>query len=791
MEQHHQKEDIRGQKFSPREFLVKYLRYLPWILLSIFLFVFLAYLKLRYSTDIYAVRAKMMIKNENAYGSQDRFQDLFMTSSNQNLNDEVEIMKSTALARRIVNALKLQTSYYNIGKVKSSLLYPDDSPFKMEILELRDSSQGFSYELKFINESSFNLNNNETPVYFGQVIESPFGKVRFMKQSISYTKFGTSEFLVVWSPTHYRAADIAGTFSIAPINDFSSILNITYETENPKIGRDIVNQLMQEYNDANVEDKLRITKYTLEFIDERLDTLKQELGGVEQNLKTFQERNKAIDLDQQSVITFNQLSQANEILSEQEVQLKVIRYLQDYLSDRKNNSKTVPTQLGIEEPSLQIQIQEYNSAVLKRESELKTTPAANPMIQELDARIEDLRQQIAENLKNIHQSYLINRNNLINKSRLAETEISSVPGKTQQLLEITRQRKILEDLYSFLLQKKLETSISSASTIANTKVIEPAQQSGAPVKPNGSSMYMIAFVLGLAVPIAIIFLKEILNDRIRSREDVEKATIIPILGEVGHSEQPETLVVSRNSRKYIAEQFRIIRTNLQYILNKIEQPVILITSSFSGEGKSFISTNMGAVIALSGKKTVILEFDIRKPKIVAGLDLNRKYGITNYIVGNTTISEMLLPIRQVENLFVIPCGPVPPNPAELLLDQKVKELFQQLKQQFDVIIVDSAPIGLVTDAVILSEHVDATLYIMRQDYTLKKQIGLINEMYQGNKLPKLSLILNDVKLLGANKKYGYGYGYGYGYATNYFEEETSEKNSISKFFSRFTRKKKK
>jgi capsular exopolysaccharide synthesis family protein len=268
-----------------------------------------------------------------------------------------------------------------------------------------------------------------------------------------------------------------------------------------------------------------------------------------------------------------------------------------------------------------------------------------------------------------------------------------------------------------------------------------------------------------------------MNDKINGRADVERMAKAPILGEIGHSDQSDTLVVSKNSRKFIAEQFRIIRTNLKYILNKIERPVILITSSFSGEGKSFISTNIGAVIALTGKKTVILEFDIRKPKIVAGLDLNRKSGITNYIVGTADIEDMVIPITQVQNLYVIPCGPVPPNPAELLLDEKVKELFKYLRERFDVIIVDSAPVGLVTDAEILSLHADATLYIMRQNYTSKKQIVLINELYNQNKLPKLSLILNDCTQTIGQRTYG-GYGYGYGYGSGYFEQEGKVKKTI-------------
>jgi capsular exopolysaccharide synthesis family protein len=320
-------------------------------------------------------------------------------------------------------------------------------------------------------------------------------------------------------------------------------------------------------------------------------------------------------------------------------------------------------------------------------------------------------------------------------------------------------------------------------------VLEPASYSSIPVKPDRKSLFMMAFVIGLGIPVAFITLKEYLNDKITSRADVERLTQAPILGEIGHSEQKDTLVVLKNNRKFISEQFRIIRTNLKYILNKVERPVILVTSTFSGEGKSFVSTNIGAVLALTGNKTVILEFDIRKPKIIAGLDLHLKSGLTNFIVGTESISDIAIQVPKVENLFVIPCGPIPPNPAELLLDVKIAELFAYLRQNIDAIIIDSAPVGLVSDAIILSAYADATLYIMRQNYTLKKQLDLINDLHVNKKLPKLSLLLNDVQAKGGYGGYygNYGYGYSYGNSSEYFEKEDKKKTGlfggIKKFFS--------
>jgi capsular exopolysaccharide synthesis family protein len=302
---------------------------------------------------------------------------------------------------------------------------------------------------------------------------------------------------------------------------------------------------------------------------------------------------------------------------------------------------------------------------------------------------------------------------------------------------------------------------------------------------------ILAVFIGLGLPALIIFIAELLNDKVTTRFDIERITSAPIMGEIGHSNSDNVLIVNKTSRRMVAEQFRIIRTNLQYVLNKIEKPVILVTSSFSGEGKSFVSTNMGAVMALTGKRTIILEFDIRKPKILAGLSIGKNPGISNFLVGKAELKELILPVPSQENLFVLPCGPVPPNPAELLLDQKVTELFQWLRREFDVVIIDTAPVGMVSDAMTLGKFADCTLYLVRQGYTYKKQIGLIDDLYQSKKLPSVSIVINDVKLKAGYGYYGYGrYGYGYGYGNSgYYEEETPKRNVLDKIAGWFSFKK--
>jgi len=358
-----------------------------------------------------------------------------------------------------------------------------------------------------------------------------------------------------------------------------------------------------------------------------------------------------------------------------------------------------------------------------------------------------------------------------------QSHITSMPGKSLGLLNIERRQRILEELYSLLLQKKLEISLSSASTISNSRVVEPASSTNAPVSPDKKKIYMLYFFMGVLIPVGFVAIREMLQDKVSSKADVEKYTTAPILGEIGHSDSKQALVVKHNSRRLISEQFRIVRTNLKYLISKVDKPVIMVTSSFSGEGKSFISTNMGAVMALSGRKTVIMEFDIRKPKIVSGLDLKRKMGITNYIIGRASFEELLVKVEGVDDLYVIPCGPIPPNPSELLLDKRLDELMKEVKDHFDVVIMDTAPIGLVSDAVNLGRFADCTMYITRQGYTFRKQLGPVEDLYVNKKLPRLCLLLNDVKVEGGyyGGYYGGGYGYygayGYGKSSGYFEED--------------------
>jgi len=768
-------------KFSvgPKEFLARYLKYLPWIVLSTTIFLALAYIKIRYSTPIYSMRSSLLIKNENdqgggGSGKDISFNELFMNQSSVNLSNEMEILKSRPVLQRVARDLDLQKLYYNKGSIRSTLQY-ENKPFDLVIVKMADSSQAFGFQATILNDTQFLLNETKSPIAFGQPFQVG-DNVCFLARhmNIGLRLFTAKIFFVSWQPLSQAAENLLGGLKVGQVNDQATILALSFEGENVDLGKNVLNTLMAVYDSLIVEDKSRIAFITLRFIDDRLNNLRDELSGVQGNLKDYMVTHQAYNVEEQSKSYLETMGAGTKEKAEQEIKLSVLNWLLDYIENSKNIYSTVPTNLGIEEPALLQLISEYNRVQLERESNLKTTTQNNPLIASLENSLEKIRSDIHQALLNVKQAYLIAGNNLEQQESRLQSKIQGLPGKSMELLNITRRQKILEDLYSFLLQKKLETSISSASTISNSKVVEPAIGSGKPISPDTRKTYTFYLILGILIPVGIIALVEIMRDKVRNRADVEKYTNAPILGEIGHSSNEQTLVVTRNNRHFISEQFRIIRTNLQYVIAKKERPVIMVTSSFSGEGKSFISTNIAAVMALAGKKTVIMEFDIRKPKIVSGLDLKRKMGITNYIIGKASFDELLVKVDGVDNLYVIPCGPIPPNPAEILIDPLLEELMKEVVKRFEVVIMDTAPIGLVSDAMNLSRYADCTLYIVRQGHTFRKQLNIVEELYVENKLPKLSLLLNDVTAEGGYYGgYGYGYygGYSYGMDSGYFETD--------------------
>jgi capsular exopolysaccharide synthesis family protein len=541
---------------------------------------------------------------------------------------------------------------------------------------------------------------------------------------------------------------------------------------------------MAAYQAATIEDKNAKTQQQLAFVDRELDTVSSQLDSINTVFVRFVKENAAFDLQTQSSNYLAQIVEGTKDRTTQQELLNKAYQIETGLL-AKNTTVKVPSSLGLEDPTLNKMVDAYNTAQLERKSLLETTTPENIAVKRNDEIIDQLQRNILTNLNGIKTALRSNIESIDRLSGTAHSQLRVMPEKQKTMADIEMQKQSKLAVLNNLLDKREEFAIELSSTISNIKVLQDAVPNGTPIKPNRRNIQILAALIGLVLPALFIFVLELMNDKVTTRYDIERLTVANILGEVGHSYGKDNLVATHHNRSVVAEQFRIIRSNLQYVLNHISKPVIMVTSSFSGEGKSFNSTNIGAVMALAGKKTIILEFDIRKPKILSHLNIPKKPGLTNYLLGKLDVESLPVPVEGVNNLYVMACGPVPPNPAEILLDEKIGELFDWLRKNFDTIIMDTAPVGMVSDAMTLSKYANATLYIVRQGHTFKKQIGMIDEFHTEGKLPKISIILNDIKVRTGYGYYGYGrygYGHGYGYGSGYFDEEPADKGFLDKWF---------
>jgi tyrosine-protein kinase Etk/Wzc len=759
---------------SIKDLFFKYVRFLPLFLLSVAMALFFAFAYLRYTTRIYSATGTMLIKNEQPSSRGDKVEYILEGGNNrsQNIQTEIEVLKSRPLMERVVKKLNLEFSYIAKGKIKDYNIYKE-GPFIAEAYSIKDSAAGFSLAIKFIDANRFRVNNESNVFTMGQLFENTHGVFRLTKLTPSVAG---NEYTITWQPAISVAGALAGGVRVNPKTPGTTILSINIQSTNAQMAADIVNHLMIEYDSMTVEQNNYSNEQMLDFIKGRLANMDLELDTLKLRFLKYKQQHNLFDVEKQTGNYFYKYTEADKEADVQQFKLNIAEGINRYLKDKQNQyNTTTPSALFLEDATLNELTGLYNKWQLDRQALLNSNvPPENPFIKEAEGQIEKLREKLLENLNNIRLSLASAINTLKSRSGVEQSRLKSLPYELKEYVEMERQIQTKQTLYTLLEGKREEIAIQMASILSNSKVIDLAGASSVPVKPNKRSIQILAILIGIGLPALLIFIGEILNDKVSTRFDIEKLTQAPILGEIGHSFADNTLIVNKTSRTMVAEQFRIIRSNLQYIVNKPDKSVILVTSSFSGEGKSFISTNMAAVLALAGKKTIILEFDIRKPKVLSGLHIAKRAGITNYLMGKGTLDELITPVPNHENLYVLACGPIPPNPSEMLLDQKVAELFEKVGASFEVILIDTAPVGMVSDALTLSKFADCTLYLVRQGHTFKKQIALIDELYRENKLPKVSIVINDVKNKPGYGYYGYGrygYGYGYGYGSSYYEEE--------------------
>ena len=569
------------------------------------------------------------------------------------------------------------------------------------------------------------------------------------------------------------AKGYCNSLSIAPTSKTTSVAVISLKNSSLQRGQDFINQLLEMYNRNTNNDKNEIAQKTAEFIDERIGIISKELGSTEANLETFKRDAGITDLTSEAQIALAGNAEYEKKSVENRTQISLVNDLRKYL--RGNEYEVLPSNVGLQDAALIGAIERYNEMLIERKRLLRTSTENNPTIVNLDTSIRAMKANVQATLEGTLQGLMITKESLDREASRYSRRISNAPGQERAYVSIARQQEIKAGLYLMLLQKREENAIALAATANNAKIIDEAIADDIPVSPKRSMIYLIALVLGVGIPVGIIYLIELTKFKIEGRADVEKLTSVPVVGDIPLTDEKNdkngSIAVFENKNNLMSETFRNIRTNLQFMLDN-DQKVILVTSTVSGEGKSFVSSNLAISLSLLGKKVVIVGLDIRKPGLNKVFQLsNKERGITQYLSNpETDLMELVQPSDVNKNLFILPGGTVPPNPTELLARNGLDRAIETLKKNFDYVILDTAPIGMVTDTLLIGRVADLSVYVCRADYTHKAEYTLINELSFEKKLPNLCTVINGVDL--KKRKYGYYYGYGkygkhYGYGKRY------------------------
>ncbi|OKS88471.1 GumC family protein [Mucilaginibacter polytrichastri] len=765
-----------------KDLVLKILRAWPWFILSVVITMFAAVVYLRYAVPEYNISASILIKDDKNgggnLGSSASVIDMDIFKSSESINNEMEVLKSKRLMQRVLSDLNMQTSVYSVGTIKTTELYGKINPLHILLTSVDSLASNKILSFTVIDKSVFELKDEKGAAVrynFGQKIALPYAVFTVMPTpALQVGKAYNIKFNDIRDLSFYYNRIIA----IEPVNKDASVLSLNLIDAIPQKGLDILNKLVEDYNQEAIEDKNLLAKNTVKFIDDRLSYILAELTGVEKNVETYKKKNDIIDIPTNAGVYIQQSSDYTNKANDIEIQINILSSIESYLRKPDNKFSLVPSTLGIEDKTLTGLIESFNGLQSERTRLLLNVQNNSPLISRLDNQLETLRTNIMENLKNIKQGLVMTRGDLNKKIGSFNSRMNTVPTLERGLTDIKRQQVIKETLYGYLLQKREEASISLASAVSSFRIVDPAYVEKTPVKPKRLIIYLIAFIAGLAFPVASIALREQFNTKIQSVDDVTNVIAVPILGEITHNDVNETLVISHNARSAIAERFRLVRSNLHFTNPGKENKVIMVTSSRSGEGKTFFSINLASSLVLTGKRVVLLEFDIRKPKILADLGLAAQgKGISNFLVDpQIKIEDIIFSEKLLSGLYIIPAGPIPPNPAELLLTARLEEMIATLRDMFDYIIIDTSPIGQVADAFTLSKFIDTCIYVVRYGYTFKENLSIVKDIYDNKKINNLSIVMND-----ASKEQARGYGYGYGYG-GYGVEEEKDKKGMARFF---------
>nr|WP_295440443.1 polysaccharide biosynthesis tyrosine autokinase [uncultured Prevotella sp.] len=756
-----------------------------WFVLSLIICLGAAHIYLRYATPIYQAAAKLLIKEEQNGRRGNSIQssaNLGIISNSNGIDNEMEILKSRTLAQQAVYDLKLYTTYRHEGRIKDHLIYGEqevnvdmdyehlkklNAPMNFKITrEGRNYHVVGSYFVP-IDDNSYNPGSvtvDKVITALPATLGTRVGMVKFTQNGNYMLRDGESLKVTMIAP-EIAAGKYVGSLSVSPSSKTTSIAQLVITDEIPQRAIDYLKQLAIVYNRQANEDKNQIAVRTEQFINQRLEKINAELGNTEGQLENYKKRNNMVQLSMNASTAFSNADSYAQKLNEANTQVALLDELTKYMNEPSNRHQPIPSNVGLNDASATSLINKYNEIALQRNQLLHSASESSPTVTPLTSQLDDLQASIKRAMSQARAGLNIQRNSIASQQGKYQGQISNTPEQERILTQIGRQQEVKSGLYLMLLQKREENSISLAATADKGKLIDNPVFAGK-VTPKDSMILIIAFGLGLAIPALILFLLAFFRYKIEGHDDVAKLTKLPIIADVAiASDRAKTkadIVVHENKNNLMEEIFRSLRTNLQFLMKEHDK-VILMTSTTSGEGKTFIASNVAISFALLGKKVVLVGLDIRKPRLAELFEIDdHHHGITNLLIkDNITwddVNKQIVNSGVNSNLDLLMAGPVPPNPGELVTRKSLEETMDILKEHYDYIIIDTAPVGLVTDTLALGRIANATVYVCRADYTQKSSFGLINGLAYEKKMPNMSIVLNGVDL--SKKKYGYYYGYG-------------------------------
>lgn len=783
------------ESINLRALLMKYLIYWPWFIASVIICLGCAFLYLRFQVPVYNTTAAVLIKETDprskamtqTNGAVAALQDISGFSMTSNFDNEVEILKSRTLIKKVVSELGLYIQHSKDQTFGYDIPLYHNTPVKVYITpEEAEKLQGgaklnmtYTPEGKLSLTARYKQNQEEAEITVSfdslpAVLPTPVGVFSFTHNDS--TKLEKAINLNVWvaSPTAV-AQSYAANLTVSPSSKTTTIAKISLKNTHKQRAIDFINRLVAIYNQDANDEKNEVAEKTAEFIEERIGIINAELGAAENQLATFKQQAGLTDLSSDAQLALQESSKYEQLRVENATQIQLVEFLKTYINKEENANEVLPANVGLKDQNLSTVIEQYNTMIIERKRLLRTSSESNPAIINMNTGIEAMRRSVQTTVESVLKGLYITKADIDKQTSKFEARINKAPQQEKEFLTIARQQEIKAALYTMLLQKREENAITLASTATNGRIIEEALAGSAPIAPKKIIIALAALIIGLGLPIGLVFLRDLLKYKIESREDVQKITNATILGELPRCNTKVTgsIVIQENKNNLMEECFRGLRTNLLFMLEKGQQ-VILFSSTQPGEGKSFVAGNTATSLAFLGKKVLIMGMDIRKPGLNKVFRLsNQAVGITNYLSDpeHTNLLDTIQHSDISPNLDILPGGPVPPNPTELVAREHLDHAIEELKKHYDYIILDTAPIAMIADTAIIGRVADMCVYVCRADVTPKEGFEYINVLQKEKKFKKIATVINDIDMskrkhsygYGYGRKYGYGYGYGYGY----------------------------